>query len=44
MIAMDLIWGNSRSSIVDWKTERDEAKLTTVSTSLCLEMALSTLW
>lgn len=32
------------SSIVDWYTERDEAKLTTVSTSECLAMAFSTDW
>jgi hypothetical protein len=30
--------------MVDWKTERDEAKLTTVSTSLCLPTAFSTVW
>jgi hypothetical protein len=44
MMAMHLICGNSSSSIVDWYTERDEAKLTTVSTSVCLAMALSTCW
>ena len=44
MMAMDLIWGNSSSSMVDWYTEREDAKLTTVSTSECFAMALSTDW
>jgi hypothetical protein len=30
--------------MVDWYTERDEAKLTTWSTSECFPMALSTDW
>jgi len=44
MMAMDLIWGYSISSIVDVYTLRDDAKLTTVSTSLCLAIAFSTDW
>jgi len=43
-MAMDLIWGNSISSMVEEKTLREEAKLTTVSTSECLAMAFSTVW
>jgi len=44
MMAIDLIWGNSINSIVELYTLRDEAKLTTVSTSECLAMAFSTDW
>lgn len=44
MMAMDLICGNSMSSMVELKTLRDEAKFTTVSTSECLLTAFSTVW
>lgn len=44
MMAMLLIWGNSINSMVELYTERDEAKLTTVSTSVCLATAFSTVW
>lgn len=44
MMAMDLICGYSINSIVELYTLREEAKLTTVSTSVCLAMALSTDW
>jgi len=40
--ALDL--GILISSIVDWYTDREEAKLTTVSTSLCLATAFSVDW
>ena len=44
MIAIDLICGYSMSSMVELYTLRDDAKFTTVSTSLCLAMALFTSW
>ncbi len=44
MMAMERICGYCINSIVEEYTLRDEAKLTTVSTSLCLAMALLTSW
>jgi hypothetical protein len=43
-MAMERTWGYSISSMVEVNTERDEAKLTMVSTSGCFAMAFSTDW
>jgi len=43
-MAIDLIWGKVISSIVEVYTEREEAKLTTQSTSGCLAIAASVDW
>lgn len=44
MMAMVLTCGNFISSMVELYTLRDEAKLTTVSTSVCFSTALATSW
>ena len=43
-MAMERTWGYSINSMVELYTLRDEAKLTTVSTSRCFAMAFSTVW